>query len=192
MVLVTEAFIYILEDPQSNTIHYVGKTIQPKTRLNGHIGSAKYQRTLVEKWIYSLALKGQVPTMRIVEECSEDVINEKEKYWIDFLSESNTLLNSKNHIGSGKVREVTLSQQPPIESIDFRLDKWPNSFNQLFKEYNAKPYRVADEIKMPRNTVYRMLNEAGIPKSARIETLERIARYFGYRIEINFIKDSND
>lgn len=55
-----------------------------------------------------------------------------------------------------------------------------------------KPYRVADEIKMPRNTVYRMLNEAGIPKSARIETLERIARYFGYRIEINFIKDSND
>jgi len=61
-----------------------------------------------------------------------------------------------------------------------------NPLRQLLRE-KERPYRVADKIGMPRNTVYRMLNKDGIPRSARIETLEKIARYFGYRIEINLV-----
>ena len=54
-----------------------------------------------------------------------------------------------------------------------------------------RPYRIADEMHMPRNTVYRMLDKDGIPKSARLETLEKIARYFGYRIEIRLVEDND-
>jgi len=98
------AFIYVLKNPIDDEVCYVGKTIAPQRRLNGHISSGKYRRTSVEKWIYDLACQGHAPIMTIIEECTEDNINERERFWIDDLSESYILLNSINHAGAGKVK----------------------------------------------------------------------------------------
>lgn len=60
-----------------------------------------------------------------------------------------------------------------------------NPLKQLLN--NEKPYRVADKIGMPRNTLYRMMKDE-LPKSVRIETIEKIAGYFGYQVEIKLVR----
>ena len=57
----TKAFIYVLKDPTTDIVYYVGKTVSPKRRLNGHINSARYQRTTIEKWIYDLTYQNPLP-----------------------------------------------------------------------------------------------------------------------------------
>ena len=56
---------------------------------------------------------------------------------------------------------------------------------------NEPPYRVADKIGMPRNTLYKVANKAGIPQSTTIRTIAKIAKYFGYRVEIQLVKDND-
>jgi plasmid maintenance system antidote protein VapI len=51
-----------------------------------------------------------------------------------------------------------------------------------------KAYRVADAIGMPRVTIYRLIKGDTLPKSTRLETIERIANHFGYRVEIKLVK----
>jgi hypothetical protein len=51
------------------------------------------------------------------------------------------------------------------------------------------PYRIADKIGMPRNTLYKVVRETGIPESTTIRTIAKIASYFGYRVEIQLVKD---
>ena len=77
-------YIYVLKCPEGN-IRYVGKTNNPKKRLSSHISEAKKGkgRRYVLNWIHSLLSKSLIPSMEIIEICTEENWQEREKYWVE-------------------------------------------------------------------------------------------------------------
>lgn len=70
-------FIYSLEYPEGN-VRYIGKTIDPKKRLTGHLYPTKSKREGHKwNWIKSLKKEGNRPTMNII-----DIIDREEAdFW---------------------------------------------------------------------------------------------------------------
>lgn len=77
-------YIYILIDPLTNDIRYVGKTTNLARRLNAHINRAKQNKYHSARWINSLIQKDLKPIMTTIEECNEDNWEEREIYWISY------------------------------------------------------------------------------------------------------------
>lgn len=76
-----KTFIYSLEYPIGN-IRYIGKSDNPKKRLENHIKEAKHRnKSHKDNWINSLT---EPPILNIIEETTYEHWQNKEAYWIDF------------------------------------------------------------------------------------------------------------
>ena len=73
-------FIYELIDPETNKPRYIGKTNNPKKRLQKHLNECNKLGfwTPKNKWLLSLKDKGLQPMMNIIDETEEDNIDELE------------------------------------------------------------------------------------------------------------------
>lgn len=52
-------YIYGLSDPDTNTVHYIGKTSDPHRRLSQHLDSKRWQQTSAHEWIIRLHEQGK-------------------------------------------------------------------------------------------------------------------------------------
>ncbi len=93
-------YIYILKDPKTEQIRYVGTTYRPKRRLRDHLDRAKKCRTHKEKWINKLLLNNLKPIMEIIEQLPFDKITDRERYWISFYKDQGC--NLCNHTSGGE------------------------------------------------------------------------------------------
>lgn len=75
-------YIYVLEDPITKNIRYVGKTKNPKMRFHNHCNKQHNVKSHKRNWINSLKNKGLKPIMSIIDEVSENDWHFWEKYWI--------------------------------------------------------------------------------------------------------------
>ncbi len=86
--------IYILRDPENLKIRYVGQTIKTlEYRLNEHIQDSKRHKYHNANWIKSILKRNLKPLIELLEECELDKLNEREIYYIAFLSIDNNLNN---------------------------------------------------------------------------------------------------
>lgn len=69
-----QVYIYILIDPNTNYVRYVGKSINPERRLKDHIYNKK--KTHCSYWIQSLGKDKQEPILIII-----DCINGNWEFW---------------------------------------------------------------------------------------------------------------
>ena len=76
--------IYILKDPNTNEIRYVGKTINIKRRYYQHTNKnfQEKTKTYVANWILSLLKNKQKPIIESIEQCLN--WEEREVYWISY------------------------------------------------------------------------------------------------------------
>ncbi len=75
--------IYALIDPLTNDVRYIGKTHNELyKRLSGHYKDKR--KTYKTHWIASLKDKGLKPSIIIIEECTLENWEKREKYWIDY------------------------------------------------------------------------------------------------------------
>lgn len=97
--------IYGLCEPGTNLVRYVGKTIHLKKRLKEHVYVAvKFNhKSHKDNWIRSL--QPSVPSIIVLEECTEDTWQEAERRWIaryrkDGSSNTNSLDGGqRGHVG---------------------------------------------------------------------------------------------
>jgi hypothetical protein len=75
-------FIYVLSDPETGAIRYVGKTERSlKVRKNEHRSLSKHRKTHLYCWWRSLKAE---PILEVVEEYeTATLLNEAECFWID-------------------------------------------------------------------------------------------------------------
>lgn len=89
-------FIYGLRCPLSGEIRYVGQTLSTlKKRLKGHKFDRRHNPHKVN-WIKNLEKLELLDLLKIeiLEECTEEQLNEKEKFWIQkFKDDGNKLVN---------------------------------------------------------------------------------------------------
>jgi predicted GIY-YIG superfamily endonuclease len=91
--------IYVLRDPRSLAVRYVGKTVDTEQRLRHHLradsGRAK------SEWVRALGVQGLAPVMQTVEVCGEDW-PQRERRWIKRLRDRGIPLVNATHGGCGK------------------------------------------------------------------------------------------
>ena len=92
--------IYVLKDPKTDSVHYVGRTLNEKTRYRQHIFSARKQGHKDKKsaWIASLLNSGNKPVMEIIEMVRQDDAIEREMYWITELRKTWDLKNQRDFV----------------------------------------------------------------------------------------------
>lgn len=61
-------FIYVLRDPRTNEVRYVGWTYDPAKRLRYHLYDATKGGTYKANWITQLRSLGLIPSMEIIDE----------------------------------------------------------------------------------------------------------------------------
>lgn len=86
--------IYVLKEPDTLKIRYVGITSKTlKQRLRKHLDNALYTKHNPHlcNWILKYYKNNQLPIIELIEECTKDHWQEREKYWITYFKD---LLNS--------------------------------------------------------------------------------------------------
>ena len=76
-----KTYIYILQDPTTEEVRYVGKSVNPKRRYNSHLWDKPKVKYYSYYWIQSLLKKGLKPIMTVIDE-TETNWEELERYWI--------------------------------------------------------------------------------------------------------------
>ena len=61
-------FIYVLIDPESNQIRYVGKTTDIKRRLRRHISERFLHNSYKDRWIRKIVDSNVLPEIEIIDE----------------------------------------------------------------------------------------------------------------------------
>jgi len=95
-----EVKIYVLKNPITNEIHYVGRSLNPKVRYRMHIHLSKKSKHKNKKdaWICGLLNSNLKPSLEIIDITSEEDAIEKERYWIETLKKTCDLKNCRDFI----------------------------------------------------------------------------------------------
>jgi len=95
---------YVLIDPRDNKPKYIGRTVDPKSRLRNHFYEAKKNnKTKKERWLNLLNKLGKIPKMRILHSriCSITKAIELEKRLVLWFSKYYDLKNQPdNYLGA--------------------------------------------------------------------------------------------
>ncbi len=96
-----KTYIYVLKDPITLNIRYVGKTTCLKKRFKSHKCLKVSKGTYLAYWIESLRKKELMPIMEEIELVDGDGWKEKESYWIEFYNKEGCDLVNLTKGGEG-------------------------------------------------------------------------------------------
>lgn len=88
--------IYLLIDPETFAVRYVGKSKRLRDRESDWRCEEIHTNKNIKAWIKSLKAKGLRPRFEILLLCDEVYLSCLEIYWIKRLSESHNLLNMQH------------------------------------------------------------------------------------------------
>lgn len=81
-------FIYVLKDPETGEVRYVGKSNDPPRRLRRHCFRAPRESFRSARWVSSVLSRGFWPTLEIIDEVAESEWPQWEAAYIQFFRES--------------------------------------------------------------------------------------------------------
>ena len=92
--------IYVLKNPETGSTHYVGRTLNEKTRYRQHIYLARKSKHKNRKnaWIMSILNIGKKPILEIIDVVKQEDAIEREMYWISELRKTCDLKNERDFV----------------------------------------------------------------------------------------------
>lgn len=98
----TKTYIYLLVDPVSKEVRYVGKANNPQRRYAQHTGAYELQKpTHKNHWIKSLQAAGREPELHIYAECEGEEWSEAERETIRLYKSLGARLTNLDEGGKG-------------------------------------------------------------------------------------------
>jgi hypothetical protein len=164
------AYIYLLIDPQTEKVRYVGKTVNPKYRLSGHITESPKLKNHRCNWIKSLLIKGLKPIFKIVEICPLDIFQERESHHIG-LYNFNELTNSDEGGQGNKNRRREI-----IENSKYR--------NKKVFQYNLSGDFIKDYKSVREASRHLSITHANIARCCNKIMKHASGFIFSYKMEI--------
>lgn len=88
-------FIYVLKDPRTDAVRYVGYTNNLKARFKTHIQHARrcLHDCYKDRWVRALLALNMSPVMKVIEEGEGDGWQDAERRWIAYYKERAKLTN---------------------------------------------------------------------------------------------------
>jgi hypothetical protein len=93
--------IYILIDPTTNEIKYVGKANNIKERFKNHKNRCRDSNTYKRHWINKLRLKGLYPELEVIDIVPMSEWHYWEKFWISYFKSIGCKLTNTTSGGDG-------------------------------------------------------------------------------------------
>jgi len=144
-------FIYVLKDPISLKIKYVGKTSNPDDRLKRHMNDCNLKNswTKKSKWLLHLKNNNLNPIMEIIDEGTDSNINELEIKWIKHYRDNDIYLSNETEGGDGfnwtglKHKDesiIKMKMNHPLRKSVIQFDMDNNIVNKFNSSYEAADY----------------------------------------------------
>ena len=113
-------FIYTLSHPITEEIRYIGKTNNIEKRLRSHLSNhALLEKSKKNNWIISLLRNNLIPKIEVLDETTDNNINELEIFYISlFRSWGFRLLNmTEGGDGNCNIKGIKKSQESKIKNL---------------------------------------------------------------------------
>lgn len=149
--------VYVLVDPITDYVRYVGKSINPKERLATHIREARNGSVLhSRRWISGLLSKNMKPELIVLEELdTAEEANEAEKYWIASFRIIGANLTNRTDGGDGQSQGYKPSQEAIAKIVGkLKGQKRSDEVKERYKAAFNKP-----EVREGRRASHRKLME---------------------------------
>lgn len=145
----TKTYIYLLVDPVSKEVRYVGKANNPQRRYAQHIGAHELQKQSHKaNWIKRLQADGQNPELHIYAECTLEEWSEAEKETIRLYQSLGARLTNGDEGGKGATQGrigVKLGRQKEITRLKRGLIGCYRFFRDMGDEVRASRIRLKIE-----------------------------------------------
>lgn len=134
-------YIYILADPITMKIRYVGKTNNCYQRYRHHLVASANPKSHKRNWIESLKRQGLKPILKIIDEVPTEEWKFWEQYWICQLKAWGFSLVNHTHGGEG----LTNGNQTSFKKGTIPWNKNNSGYNTI-KKGTTIPQEVKDKI----------------------------------------------
>jgi group I intron endonuclease len=196
--------IYILKDPETDLVRYVGQTVVLiNKRYAQHIYNWKRSKTYVNCWIKSLAVKGLKPVIEIIEDgIPREDLNTRESDYIKLFKALGATLCNLTSGGSG-----LNNFKPTQESKDKRLESLKTSeswkvrnqrHSQIIRDLHKikivgfrKPHSSESKLQIGLSNPQRVLlliKDLNTGEVCSYNSMREFAYVLGYKSE-NSVKD---
>ena len=160
----TRTSIYVLKNPDTNEIRYVGKTSKDlNRRLQQHIyESESEQRNKRKNWVAKILKGGKIPIIEEIDFCTWEDSQEKEIYWIKYYKDLGLDLVNSTDGGEGNLGFIKTEET--IDKLKNSLRKRLNSIYQydlqgnFIKEWENAPI-AAETLNIKASGITRCLRK---------------------------------
>ncbi len=182
-------YIYVLIDPRTNLVKYVGKTINPKIRFRTYIKQAKKgkRNNLVINWVKSLLKSDLEPKMEIIDEI-EGEWEWLEQYWISQFRVWGFELKNMTDGGDANPMdnpEVRLKISNHMKNL-IRGDEWCNNISLAKKDVKIHSkeqiMKYSDDNSGDGNPMYNKKHTIAALQKMKLSVLQ-------YSLDGEFIKE---
>ena len=119
--------IYGLADPRTNVVRYIGKSTTGMRRPRQHLrpGVLATDPTWKGRWLRQLNAEGLRPLITVIENCTRDVLSDREIFWIAEGRRRGWPLTNLTNGGDGTTGRVVSASQIEAIGARFRGKKLP-------------------------------------------------------------------
>jgi hypothetical protein len=179
-------YIYILQDPDTMSVRYVGKTTNAKKRWYQHNNKKiqKYsRRRYLSNWLLQLLNNNKKPIMTIIDETNDDW-QQLEMYWIEQFKNWGFKLVNLTVGGEGPTGYVHTK-----ETIE-KLSQMITCVSPEGVEYSGNCKTIANKIGVSHSTIYNVLYKSITGKVKGWHSFKMLNPNDKYLANLNIIKQN--
>ena len=171
-----EYLIYGLRCPKTDDYKYIGKSSSGLNRAKAHLTFSHNES--VNHWVMELREQGLCPLIDVLEECYEDDLLVKEKFWIQFYeSKGCKLMNSIMYRGSAieKLQQDISEEQVKLSNILQNLKSEVVDLSEIYtfirnrrKNLKITQEDLAELVQVSTKTIFQIEKGEGNPSYSTI------------------------
>jgi group I intron endonuclease len=180
-----KTYIYLLKDPTTLQIRYVGKTTCLKRRFKSHKCLKATKGTYLSSWIVSMRNRSLLPLIEIIDVVEGCDWKEKESYYIELYKNKGCDLVNLTSGGEGcEGYKHTDENKKKMSKI--QKEFWKKGIHKFIPSYKGCKHSDSER----KNISQRQLGELNhnYGKKTPDHIREKISKKLGIEIEINNIK----
>jgi y4mF family transcriptional regulator len=172
-----QRLIYAICCPFTKEVHYIGKSTQGMLRPLKHMSNSHSEK--VREWVDSLKEIGTRPDIKILEYVSnDDDINSRERYWIQYYINNNSLLLNSILVSPLLVTSKLDDILDENKDIEFKV-------GEFVKTKRKQNKLTQPELALKAGVGLRFVRdlEQGVKITYRVDKILDVLRLFGCTLE---------
>lgn len=187
--------IYGLRCPKTDSYRYIGKSSSGLERAKAHLTYSHNES--VNHWVAELREQGFCPLVDILEECSEEDLQLKERFWIQFYTDKGCkLLNSIFYRGAAieklerQVDDAQKKLNVLLNTVLSEIDEL-STINGFIRNIRKRRKLTQKDLAEMAQITSRTLNDIELGKgNPSYATIEKLLDILGYKL-VQVLKATN-